>query len=62
MYKIHSIRTIGSMVFLALTKSGKISLETKLELWSNSTNITSSCDILLIYVVLLNNIKYYFFE
>ena len=28
---------------------------------SNSTNATSSCDVLLIYVVLLNNIKYYFF-
>jgi hypothetical protein len=29
-----------------------------LELWSNSTNAMSSCDVLLIYVVLLNNIKH----
>jgi hypothetical protein len=46
------------MVFWGVTKSGKISLEIKLELQSNSTNATSSCDVLLIYVVLLNNIKH----
>ena len=46
------------MVFEGATKSGKISSETKLELRSNSINATSSCDILLIYVVFLNNIKH----
>jgi len=50
--------TTVSMVFERATKSGKISSETKLKLPSNSANITPSYDLLLIYVVLLNNIKY----
>jgi len=40
------------------TISGKISLEIKLGLQSNSTNITSSSDLILIYIVLLNNMKH----
>jgi len=46
------------MIFERAIKSGKISSEIKLELRSNSTNATSSCDVLLIYIVLLNNIKH----
>jgi len=40
------------------TTSGKISTRIKLELRSNSTNVTSSSDFLLIYVVSLNNVKH----
>jgi hypothetical protein len=40
------------------TKSGKISSRTKLGLQSNSVNVTLSCDLLLIYVLSLNNIKH----
>jgi len=39
------------------TKSGKISSGIKLGLRLNSANATSSCDLLLIYIVSLNNIK-----
>jgi len=40
------------------TKSGKISSETKLNLRSNSANVKPSCDLFLIYVMSLNNIKH----
>ena len=43
--------------FERTTNSGKISLETKLGLQSNSVNVTPSCDLLLIYVASLNNVK-----
>jgi len=43
-------------------KSGKISSGTKLKLRLNFINTTSSCNLLLIYVVLLNNIKHQFFK
>ena len=62
MYKIHSTRTIVSMFFERATKSSKISSGTKMTLRSNFTNVTPSCDLLLIYIVSLNNIKHYFFE
>jgi hypothetical protein len=41
-----------------VTTSGKISSGTKLELRSNSANATLSCDLLLIYIVSLNNVKH----
>jgi len=44
--------------FERATKSVEISSGTKLELRSNSTNATPSCDLLLIYVVSLNNVKH----
>jgi len=47
--------------FERATTSGKILLETKLKLRSNAVNVTSLCDILLIYVVSLNNIKHLIF-
>ena len=47
-----------SWFFERAKKSGKISSEIKLELRLNSTNAMSSCDLLPIYIVLLNNIKY----
>ena len=62
MYEIHRTKTIVSWFFKRTTKSCKILSETKLELRSNSTNVTSSCDLLLIYAVLLNNIKHYFLK
>ena len=37
---------------------GKISSRTKMRLRSNSANVTSSCDLLLIYIISLNNIKH----
>jgi hypothetical protein len=40
------------------TTSSKISSGTKLGLRSNYTNITSSYDLLLIYIVPLNNVKH----
>ena len=40
------------------TTSGKISSGTKFGLRSNSANATLSSDLLLIYVVSLNNVKY----
>ena len=40
------------------TKSGKISSGTKLGLRSNYVDATSSCDLLLIYVMSLNNVKH----
>jgi hypothetical protein len=46
------------MVFWRASKSTKISSEIKLRLWSNSINVTSSCDLFLIDTVSLNNIKY----
>ena len=58
MSEIRTIRTTVFMFFECAIKSGKISSEIKLELRSNSTNATSSCDFLLIYVVLLNNTKH----
>jgi hypothetical protein len=50
-----------SWFFERTTKSGKISLGTKLRLRSNFANATPSCDPLLIYIVSLNNVKHYFF-
>jgi len=44
--------------FERTTKSGKISLGTKLGLRSNSANATPFYDLLLIYVVSLNNVKH----
>ena len=41
-----------------VTTSGKISSGIKLELRSNSANATLSYDLLLIFIVLLNNIKH----
>ena len=58
MYEIHPKRLQFHWFRKRATTSGKISLEIKLELRLNSANATSSSDLLLIYVVLLNNIKY----
>jgi hypothetical protein len=51
-----------SWFFERTTKSSKISSKTKLELLSNSANAMPSFDLLLIYIMSLNNAKHCFFE
>jgi hypothetical protein len=47
--------------FKHTTKLGKISSKTKLELLSNYANAMPSFDLLLIYIMSLNNVKHCFF-
>jgi len=51
-----------SWFFERTTKLDKISSKTKLELLSNFANAMPSCDLLLICIMSLNNVKHYFFE